>query len=146
MPMFRKPPLILPRPKPSPGRTVLYESALTASGVFRALEATKSRVNAVSLIGAVITLGGLAGGLYAVAGIARSEAAEKIAPLDAGLKTTNERIDNTNERVDFLKTTLLNHIDDERVQHARDEQQHALMLDALGVPKWKRPEPLDGGK
>ncbi len=144
MAMFRKPPLLLPKPKRSPPHP--YDSSLTTSGVFRALEETKSKINVMSVIGAVITIGGLAGGLYAVAGIARSEAAERIGPIDAGMKVTNERLD-------FFKAEFNRHLEEEAEHHRkaeaqaeRQDKQQQLMMDALNVPKWKRPEPLDAGQ
>ncbi len=144
MAMFRKPPLLLPKPRRSPPLQP-YDSSLTTSGVFRALEATKSRVNAMSVIGAVVTIGGLAGGLYAVAGIARSEAAEKIAPLDAGIK-------NVSERMDFFKAEFNRHLEEEAEHHRkaeaqaeRQDKQQQLMMDALRIPDFKRPPPIDGG-
>ncbi len=117
MAMFRKPPLVLPKPKPSPySPTALNDNGLTQSGVYRALEATKSRVNVLSFIGAVVTIGALAGGLYAVAGIARAEAADKFAPLDAGIK-------NVSERLDFFKAEFSRHLDEEAAHHAKSEAQ-----------------------
>lgn len=129
-----------------PGNGQHLGDSPTPSGVYRALESTRYKLKYGSVLAGIVTLGTIGGGWLTVINVARSEASDKLAPIDAGMKSLDDRIDNTNERVDFLKTTLVNHIDEERQHHARMEQQQSLMMDALEVPKWRRPAPLDAGR
>lgn len=135
--MFKKP--RLPRPPP--------DEPETPSGAFRAYNDLKGKQNRLTygaFIATVITLGTIGGGWYSVLTVSKTQAQEVvvplIAPLDAGLKSANERLE-------FFKDEFKRHIVEEADHHRRAEQQQELMMDALNVPKWKRPAPVqDGGK
>jgi hypothetical protein len=63
------------------------------------------------------------------------------AQTDAGIKGVVEQVKGQDARL----TTLEKRFDrfDEKLDRA--SEQNEIMLDRLGVPKWKRPPPLDGG-
>ncbi len=139
-PLFRKPPLALPKPKPSSPRLGHYVGDHpTPSGVYKALESTRHKMKIGTVLGGIITAGAIAGGT--LAGINTVQA-----QVDAGVKATNER-------VTLVRDDLAQHKAEEAARHDRQEaktdrldQKVELILDALRVPMSKRPEPTDAGK
>lgn len=143
-PLFRKPPLALPKPKTSPprlGQHSFSDGPQTTSGVFKALESTRHKMKIGTVLGGILTAGAIAGGT--LAGVSTVQA-----QVDAGVKATNER-------VDIIKDDLYQHKKEEAERHNRQEaktdrleQKLDVVLDALRVPMDRRPEraATDGGR
>ncbi len=144
MPMFRKPPLTLPKPKMSPprlGQHSFSDGPSTTSGVFKALESTRHKMKIGTVLGGILTAGAIVGGTVTGIGVVQAQ-------VDAGIKTTNER-------VDLIKDDLHQHKKEEADRHNRQEaktdrleQKLDVVLDALRVPMDRRPEraATDGGR
>ena len=78
-------------------------------------------------ISVATVLGAVGTGFLVVLNEARAQARQEVARTDAGMAGHEARIQTVEKRVDRIDDKL------------------DLVLDALRVPEWKRPKPVDGG-
>ncbi len=128
----------IPSPKPA-----YVPPSKTPTGEWKIQLDRKIKVGSI-VVGCTL-IATIGGGILAIQGISRAEAQTASAPLVADLSA--EKV-----KLEFLKAELARHLAEEaerarRVESKidRQDQNQQLVLDALNVPKWKRPPPVDGG-
>ncbi len=125
------PPIQSPKPK-------YYAPGETPTGNFRAL---KKQVKWGSIVAGCAMIGTIGGATLAVGVEARAQAKQEIAPIASEMALIKEDNAATKKENAEWKARV------ERRLERQDEKQD-LVLDALRVPLWKRPEPepKDGGR
>ncbi len=115
----------------------------TPTGKYKAL---KKQFQWGGIVAGIALIGTIGGGVLAIINISRAEAQTAVAPTVEAQKLLDFK-------VAFLKEELARHLAEESEHRKRVEQKldrqdinQQLTLDALGVAKWKRPPPMDGGE
>lgn len=127
----------VPLPRASPR----YKNKVgdSPTGKYRAL---KKQFQWGGLAAGLALVGTIAGGVLSVQGVSRASAQEQVAPLKADVEVTKQQLA-------FLQTQLQLHLVEEQRLHTntdakvdKQEANQQVIMDALHVPQWRRPDPV----